>query len=187
MTKFTLHTEIATHWSKFFHAAVTRPWRESQDKWVFLPDVDADTFAGYFQWLNTGYVTVIDKNSMSELVKLYFLGDYLDDRASRSDVLDRFAKLVYRQERHPNADEIGLIWSQTPVCSPFRQFILDICTACSDKSTTEQITSPWIQYPDGFIADCLMNLAISELRTRDICGAERRQVIEGVRKRIAEP
>jgi hypothetical protein len=57
---------------------------------------------------------------MSELAKLYFLGDYLDDQAFRSDVLDRFAKLVNGQERCPDVVEIGLIWSQTPPYSLFR-------------------------------------------------------------------
>jgi hypothetical protein len=56
-TEFVLYTNIVTRSSKFFLTAMARDWKESQEKRVTLPDIQASTFEGYLQWLNTGIIT----------------------------------------------------------------------------------------------------------------------------------
>jgi hypothetical protein len=69
---FTLYTDVATHSSKFFQAALSIDPPESQHDSVTLTEVSAVEFDYYLQWLSTHDRSFLSDINSSQLAKLYY-------------------------------------------------------------------------------------------------------------------
>lgn len=108
--------------SKFFKAACSQRWRESRpDKAVRLPDRDPATFQMYMDALYGRLV--YDKEASSKpLIKLYLLGDFLDDVKLRN----RAMELLQLQKCCPSHNTIAFVWANTVPGSLIRNWITDV-------------------------------------------------------------
>jgi hypothetical protein len=84
-TDFTVHEQLIRASSEFFEAALSREWRESQERVVRLPTCDKDAFRLYNQWPYSGRLHAIPTGpsridaESSNLIQGFLLGDYLQD------------------------------------------------------------------------------------------------------------
>jgi hypothetical protein len=162
--------------------------KNRKKKRVTLPDIQASTFEGYLQWLNTGIITFAEKPNMKELAEFYVLGDYLDDVTFRSALLDSFAERACDNDSFPTEKTIVVIWEQMPVNCPLRKLVLDIWVTRSIKSVVRRFADPTKDYPKAFITVCLEHFVKSfRLETPRLHGNERNKEIRRRRKEITEP
>lgn len=108
-TKFVVHENIACRTSLFFRTAVRGDWKEATQKTVQLPEVKAEVFGTYLNWLYTGNVVISSDPNFTyngerdesktyiifeHLVDAYGLGDFLQDRKFRNAVVDEVQEAV---------------------------------------------------------------------------------------------
>ena len=131
-----LHQDAVCAKSKFFKAACSKKWREGQEKLVRLPKVDPTTFKAYCGWIYSGEtfkLTCTEHSSRREmtaedrqLIKLYLLGDILDDVQLRNRTLPLFAKSVQNHRQLLGSSSYSRIYSSTLPGSPLRRTIVEI-------------------------------------------------------------
>ena len=86
----------------------------------------------YLEWLYTSQLTPREANTQRErgkmLVRLYILGDFLDDAGFCNQVMDALAPGGTKAwgSWSINNEECSLAWAKTPVDSPLRIFILGL-------------------------------------------------------------
>lgn len=161
--EFTLYTEIATRSSKFFQAALSRNWKESQENRVVLAEVHPDVFEGYLQWLNTGVITSsfpIGKPTTFDLAELYILGDFLDDATFRDAVLDDLIYSAY--DMWPGICSVNLVWDNTTRDSPLRALILEIWAEKPMPLVIEKLVREADEYPGAFMVELIEHMALSD-------------------------
>lgn len=130
---FVVHHSFATKSSKFLQAALSQDsgWKEAQEKRVPLPEAKPIDFEVYLEWLYASQLTSREGDTQRErgkmLVRLYILGDFLDDAGFCNQVMDAFAPGGTKAwDWSINNEECSLAWAKTPVDSPLRIFILGL-------------------------------------------------------------
>jgi hypothetical protein len=113
--------------SKFFRAACGERWRSGLEKIVRLPEIETMVFQRYVEWVY-GDILVHGEDmgeNMREMVKLYLLGDELDDVKLRNKVLKALSHYRSADRLLPGLGSIDFIWSRTTPSSPLRMWIID--------------------------------------------------------------
>lgn len=106
MKEFTVHKSFAVKSSRLLRAALNpdHGWKEAHDKRVPLPEVEPVDFEWYLEWVYTGHLTPREEdgkhNRGATLIRLYILGDYLDDAKFCNSIMDIVSK--------PRT--LGIIW-----------------------------------------------------------------------------
>ena len=96
---------------------------------VRLPEIYSQTlFKRYLSWIHTDIVTVKETTSeragvmnMSSLIRLYLLGDFLDDIRLRNATIRALTKYGIC----PSVENCNLIFEQTTPASPLRKWTAD--------------------------------------------------------------
>ena len=140
-TDFSVHENLIRLSSPFFEAALSRDWKESQEKIVKLPGCNAHAFRIYVQWLYTGQLhTKLQFNHTSpndgqwewaNLVKAYLLGDYLQDIDFKDTIMDAMIDWANEATREcsdaPPHSSVE-VYQHTRDGSPLRKVTLDFTT-----------------------------------------------------------
>ena len=131
--------------SKFIRTACAPGrWLEGCDMVVRLPEVYSQTlFKRYLSWIRTDTLTVKEATltepepmKMDFLIKLYFLGDYLDDVRLRNVTIRALTKYGIC----PSIAECNMIFEETPPTSPLRKWTADAITSLADRHTFERLS-----------------------------------------------
>jgi hypothetical protein len=135
-TDFTVHEDPIRASSKFFQAALGRPWRESNERIVRLPECDSKAFKIYAHWLYSGLLCAIPAGASSSigvsssLVHGYLLGDYLQDASYRDNIMDSLFEWYRAAEAAQRSrflsSWIGVVDAKTCDENPLRKFLVDI-------------------------------------------------------------
>jgi len=141
--RFILHQNAVCDKSKFFKAACSKQWLEGQERIVRLPEVDEVTFQAYFRWIYSGDVqepTCTEQSDASakrteqeSLIKLYLLGDTLDDVELRSKATSRLFTVMRSHDTIPSVPNLNLIYESTMSGSPLRKMVVDVFVARVDR------------------------------------------------------
>ena len=109
--KYTVHESFAIKSSKYIQSALgNNDWKEGQEKHIGLIDHEPESLEGYINWLYTREVTLTNaeekckyhgpsqsqiyqasdcsRNHCLKLIKMYVLGDYLNDMRFCNAVID---------------------------------------------------------------------------------------------------
>jgi hypothetical protein len=131
--------------SKFFRAACSERWKERQEKVVCLPEVETMVFQRYVDWVY-GDILVhgedMDEN-MRELVKLYLLGDKLEDVKLRNRAIKGLGSYCYIDRQLPGPESIELIWRSSTPSSPLRKWIIDSMMIRYSREAVKEHLTEW--------------------------------------------
>jgi hypothetical protein len=138
---FLVHQQIISLKSKFFTAACRKVWTEGAEKLVRLPEVEPRLFRSYLNWVYTGDlavdVSVADaEETASELkyrgfVKLYVLGDTLDDLALRNSAM----KIIVNGDHQLGPKSITWAFENTPPTSLMRKQLVRVAATRWNRET----------------------------------------------------
>lgn len=185
-----VHNSIASKSSRYIQSALKNDWKEGQEKHVSLTEHEPDALEAYINWLYTEEVTLKDaeekcqhhetsssqqtresdcrfKHSL-KLVKMYILGDYLNDMQFCNAVID---VLEYMKGCPPGIDAIIWVWAHTMRGCPLRTLILERWAASLDTgaaTTVEFMKKHDLNVPKEFLFDflALMGAQLSSVRAR---------------------
>jgi hypothetical protein len=146
--------------SKFFRAACSERWKDSkegQEKVVRLPEVEPEVFQRYVDW--TYRDALVADTAIGDAVtislKLYLLGDLLDDVRLRNKTTKALMRHVTTDLLHPNAPEAQLIWEKTTPSSLIRKLVVDgTVLRLSAKTFAEHIG----EWPAGLVQQVAISL-----------------------------
>jgi hypothetical protein len=91
---FTVHRSFATKSSNFLQAALKHEsgWKENREKRVSITETKPVDFEVYLEWVYTSQLisrdTKTEQDRGAMLVRLYILGDFLDDAKFCNNVVD---------------------------------------------------------------------------------------------------
>jgi hypothetical protein len=141
--RFTLHQDAVCAKSKFFKAACSKHWLEGQKRTVRLPEVEVATFQSYCRWIYADDLltsTCAAASSKSEkhaeqtsFIKLYLLGDTLDDVELRTKATSRLFAVMRSHDLIPSVPNLNLIYEATPSGSLLRKMVVDVFVARVDR------------------------------------------------------
>lgn len=158
--------------SKFIRkACAPGRWLEGRDMVVRLPEVHSQTmFKRYLNWICTDTVTVKattatepEPMKMDFLIRLYLLGDYLDDVRLRNVTI----KALTKYGTCPSIKECNMIFERTPPTSPLRKWTADAIISLADRHTFERLS---VLYD----LDLTLQIAIVLMHHRPNTGLKRR-------------
>ena len=178
-TEFTVHTDVASRSSKFFRAALSSGWKESLQNHVTLKNITSINFGYYLQWLSTNDHKFLVELSLLTFVQLYILGDFLDDSAFRTCLLNHFVKKAVDILICPGGAVVTAAWEQTPRDSPLRKVIVEIWITASKNELVTRFAGVHKDVPKEFIVDCLQRIGDTHARAReDMSPEDRKRAIE---------
>lgn len=136
--EFTVHRSFAIKTSKLLQATLQYgdDWNKALEDGVPLPSIiTVADFQVYMEWLYTGRVVELDYNrsqASETLVRLYVLGDYLEDDHFSNAIIDTLVQnsscfasgMVWRRST------VDMAWDETQPESPLRK-VLTRLIACS--------------------------------------------------------
>lgn len=185
--KFMLYTAVATRSSEFFRAASRRDWKESREKEVALPEINASDFEGYLQWLNTGEVTFSGEPSLFAITRLYVVGDFLEDAAFRDAILDCIVERACEKRVYPDWDTIQLAWEQTRRGNPMQRLYLSIWASMSTKKRIDNLNKSDARCSKEFVIDFFQHIVAARRLDKPSLGTQdRNDMIRRCRRDIAE-
>lgn len=168
---FILHQDLVCAKSKFFKAACSKQWLEGQDRVVQLPEIEAATFRWYSLWVYSdkleGPTFTVESDSTERaaeresIVKLYLLGDSLDDVGLRNKTNELLFKTMRTQRKLIDPEIINLAWESTLPKCPLRKMLIDVHVSRKSWGDFAEHIS---EYPVEF----LQELAVAALRARKI-------------------
>ena len=154
--KIIVHQDLICRRSTFFKAALSRGWKEAQDKVVHLPKVLPPEFRTYVETIygygcdlsGLAYTLALDRlkekgvsNISYALVEviaiealsiLWIHGDYLGDVKFKNDVIDNINKTL---KRKVTAATISRVFTETQPGSALQRFIVDYCVRGGVQNT----------------------------------------------------
>jgi len=141
--RFTLHQDAVCAKSKFFKAACSKHWLEGQKRTVRLPEVEVATFQSYCRFIYADDLpasTCVSASPKSEkhaeqtsLIKLYLLGDTLDDVELRSKATSKLFAAMRSHDTIPSVPNLKLVYESTPSGSLLRKMVVDVFVARVDR------------------------------------------------------
>ncbi|KAK4543233.1 hypothetical protein LTR36_005783 [Oleoguttula mirabilis] len=141
--RFALHENLITPRSDFVRMALSKEWKEGQERTIPLPEDDADVFRAYHLWIYhnrifsdkrtdttpfQGSLTTIAQEDGTEyplLIQAYILGEKLLDTHFKDAVIDCIIDKL-RTTRTFDVRLTNLIYDNTPEKSPLRRLLQDV-------------------------------------------------------------
>lgn len=136
---FTVHENFICAKSKFFQAACRKEWSEGAHKLIRLPEVEPDIFSSYLNWVYTGGLAVNvpkqdpvtpKETKYGNFVKLYLLGDTLDDLSLRNSTMGILVNSNYQLM----PASITLAFEHTPTQSLLRKMLVTFAALRWDRA-----------------------------------------------------
>lgn len=129
---FTIHQNLITPVSSFVSLAISKGWKESQERTISFPDDDAEVFSLFQEWLYTHRldtdVTTSKSRSIERyalLVRAYILGDKLGVTDFKDCVIDVII-LNLSYSRLFDSHLAHFVYENTMEDSPLRKLWQDI-------------------------------------------------------------
>jgi hypothetical protein len=189
--EYFVHQDIVSKSSKYVKAALSRQWEETCTRRIQLPEVDIRPFEGYSHWLYTNVILLTANGPfpMYELVEFYILGDYLDDSAFRSAVLEHMLCIRFEQGTMPCGAFVALAraWtaSSSALCKVLTELVLSRPLSYAADSFRNDD-----EYPRDFIVDVVCHFAQDQnpigTSTSPSTGRSRETVKKSCRRYIDE-
>lgn len=163
--EFQIHKEILTKTSGYFASYLSGRWNVSDAVKPPDPDIDVQTFRLYVHWLYTNEIDLWDLDTMSDaadpqfslraaqLAKLYCLGDVLEERALRNQVMSRFLNLSGSAQWAPAAEAFRIAWDKTRTDSLLCKFLVDDTLS---RANLDWLEKEWERLPDGLLKQLTM-------------------------------
>lgn len=155
LEEFTVHKSVATKSSEFIRAALSNDWKEAKEKRVTIEDTEVQTFENYLHWLYTSELITSTKpndHSYLPIVKLYILGDYLNDSLFCNAALERVVKNRYETHGVPSPHSVKMAYERTPEGSPLRKIFREFF-ASSTLAKFLPIFKDYPVFPREFVVD----------------------------------
>ena len=174
---FIVHESFATKSSKYIQSALKNEWKEGKEKHVSLEDHSPKTLEGYINWLYTKETTLNNAERKCkyhgpdtyqdaqdsdciymhglDLVKMYILGDYLNDMRFCNAVIDTMDLM---EGCVINLDAIDWVWSNTMQNNPLTLFLLEHwaeAVESDSQGTIDYMKDGFYRIPDEFLLDLL--------------------------------
>jgi hypothetical protein len=172
--RFILHQDLVCAKSKFFKVACSNRWREGQERIVRLPEAEAATFKVYSTWIYSGDIEedactpTSDKRdrfaAQTSLIKLYLLGDTLDDIQLRNRTIRMLSTSVKRLDAIPGISNVDQIWESTVSGSLLRKMIIDLFIWIADHS---YFVKSIHRFPASFVQEVAV-ASLGALGTKDL-------------------
>jgi hypothetical protein len=141
--EFTVHKDVVSGRSKYLEVACSQRWTEGRDNVVRLINTHPSTFQMYMDAMYNTLSYDIDASSRP-LIKLYLLGDFLDDVKLRNKAM----ALLMTLKRCPSCPSIKLIWANTTVGSLLRDWAMDMVRS---KLGAGHFANSVKEYPAEFV------------------------------------
>jgi hypothetical protein len=157
---FTVHENYICAKSKFFKAACSKQWTrgaEGINRVIRLPEEDPQIFKSYVSWVYTNEVVVqgiadrreetgptVAGKEQGELIKLYVLGDKLDDLALRDQVM----KTLVNMNVQTYAASVTWAFEHTPPTSLLRTMLATFAAMRWNRAGFEKESA---NYPHEFV------------------------------------
>jgi hypothetical protein len=175
---FIVHADVICVKSKFFRAACSERWKEGQEKLVHLPEVDPEIFQRYVDWAYCDTLVADDdiSDAVHMSVKLYLLGDLLDDVRLRNKTMKALYRNVHIDLLAPGPGGMRLIWEKTPPGSLLRNFAVNAVTTRMNPGIFEKHIEEW---PAGLVQQAAAKLKHQVTTTKpDVAGAKLAEYLE---------
>jgi len=129
---FVVHEHFICGKSKFFEAACRKEWKEGVQKLIRLPEVEPWIFKSYVSWVYTGNAVIeLDDETSEEqaprakqqdgFIKLYVLGDTLDDMPLRNRAMKEMVSI----DCQPGTASVAWAFDHTPTGSLLRSMLVN--------------------------------------------------------------
>jgi hypothetical protein len=152
--EFTVHKGVVCARSTYFAAACSERWTEGLDtKIIRLIDTEPSTFQGYMDAMYDRLSYSSEKSSRP-LIKLYILGDFLNDVKLRN----RAMTLLVSLRRCPSYMSIELIWANTASGSRLRDWAMDMVRT---KLGAGYFANSIQEYPAEFVQEIAVSLYVA--------------------------
>lgn len=160
--------------SKFIKSAMTRNWKETVEKRITIPDHESATFEGYLNWVYSKHVTLCEHQELCEhcdekisneadcidvrsldLVKMFILGDYLNDVRFCNAIIDDFKSTALKSKCVPSLESVYCAWKSTSRECLLRELFLQQFANTMEHDLLE----PWLknqELPKDFVVDLLL-------------------------------
>lgn len=160
---FVVHKDVVCASSKFFKAACSLSWKEGQEGIVRLPTARPCVFEMYLDWIYFGEIaSKVTDWSMGPLINLYMLGDMLDDKDLRNNVIVALQNGSYKARKITGTSHICHIWENTKESSMLRKWALDAILLRKRSSFEESA----MKYPPDFVRQIAVKLMQQTPATR---------------------
>lgn len=126
---FTVHENYICAKSRFFKAACRKEWSEGITRIIRLPEAEPEMFRSYLVWVYTDGLAVDITNSepvqaqetkYSTFVKLYVLGDRLEDLRLRNSIME----ILVNSNHQFNHESVTWAFEHTPTGSLLRKMLV---------------------------------------------------------------
>ncbi|KAF2234753.1 hypothetical protein EV356DRAFT_514890 [Viridothelium virens] len=166
--RFVIHENALRSKSRFFEAALSKPWAEARERRVTLPDDDPEVFKLYVQWLYTDRIhcsTPLSSNrngwdfidEMDLIIKAYCLGEKLQDVSFKDSLVDSFIALrsLEKDMWLPHLPITKFLWENTPKGSSMRRLVVDYYVWLHAPDATQVKQSDCLEFLQDFVAGLL--------------------------------
>ncbi|KAM0717913.1 hypothetical protein Q7P37_006245 [Cladosporium fusiforme] len=159
---FVAHRDIICDKSKFFRAACSKNWRESQERVVRLPEVDEETFHSYLDWIYRNKIVYMGSEREPatkdfHYIRLYLLGEYLLDVNLRNEIMSSLSRGVSRSMTKPNVEVVEYIWERTAPSSLLRTWMADL--TAYNTTSMKSFEASIGEYPEAYVHAVAIALA----------------------------
>jgi hypothetical protein len=151
-----VHKDRLSAKSKFFKAAIAKKWKEGEEEILRLPEVEPDIFQTYADWAYSNVVTPVHSSTKS-LIKLYLIGDFLDDLRLRIKTMELLVASVKSIETFPKVNAIKMIWDNTTANSLLRSWILDLAIRYYDRASFAKHAERF-RFPADFVLQVTLKI-----------------------------
>jgi hypothetical protein len=156
--------------SDFFNNALSKNWKEAQDRKISLPETDVEAFTIYAKWLFTGLLYTVKKNDdymahdshesttrrsheWQRLRQCYVLGDFFQDVDFKDATIDAFLERIIETNSMPLC-LAEIIYSKSLKNSPHRKPVQDLTVSCMNRATFGELNLPSMS--SDFLTDVLV-------------------------------
>lgn len=136
---FNIHASVLTASGQFFKSVLKNEWAKMGNGTVHLRDLDSEIFNIYVQWLYSDRLAakikmvgsgVVKENAYDPLVKLYALGERLNDAKFQDTIISAIIRLSREvNDRnvswYPSETAVNTIYENTTRKSPAKRLMVD--------------------------------------------------------------
>ena len=184
--EFMVHENVICGASEFFKVACSRPWKESTERKVRLPEQPSDSFTMFLHWLYNGELELWEDGeieqtteaitggevqyvdpAMARAIKCFILGDVLRSAKFCNSIIDATMRVLRDAKVLPPPNILRMYWSMLPQKSTMSRLLVDEMAARANENVLALAA-------DRLPADFILQLALAGARDRRLRLEERK-------------